>query len=102
MKCSAIALDITDRQNAYSMTIALRGIIELFRLIKREIEIYQEILAFLVSHDYSLVRIYGYYPIINRNKITFYQYLIYKFDFTALDGKEKWTVYKFTKNIYDI
>ncbi|KAI5808692.1 hypothetical protein DFH27DRAFT_235377 [Peziza echinospora] len=25
-----------------------------------------------------------------------------KFDFTELNGKEKWTAYKFTKNIYDI
>jgi hypothetical protein len=23
------------------------------------------------------------------------------FDFTVLDGKEKWTAYKFTKNVYD-
>jgi hypothetical protein len=23
------------------------------------------------------------------------------FDFTALDGKEKWTAYRFTKNVYD-
>jgi hypothetical protein len=35
-------------------------------------------------------------------KITFYCYAIYTFDFIALDSKEKWTAYKFTKNIYDI
>jgi hypothetical protein len=38
---------------------------------------------------------------INRNKTTFYCYPIYKFDFTELDGKEKWMAYKFTKNIYN-
>ena len=25
-----------------------------------------------------------------------------EFSFTALDGKDKWTAYKFTKNVYDI
>ena len=40
VKYSAVVLDITDRQNTHSMTIAVRGIIELFRLVKREKELY--------------------------------------------------------------
>jgi hypothetical protein len=40
IKCNTTALDITDRQNAYSMTIAVRDIIEFFRLVKREKELY--------------------------------------------------------------
>jgi hypothetical protein len=36
MKCGAVALDIADRQNAYSMTLAVRGIVKLFRAVKRE------------------------------------------------------------------
>jgi hypothetical protein len=32
----------------------------------------------------------------------FYRHPIHEFSFTALDGKEKWTAYKFTKNVYDI
>lgn len=51
-KCSAIALDVVNRQNAHSMTLAVRGVMELFKLVKREKELYQEILAFLVSHNY--------------------------------------------------
>jgi hypothetical protein len=31
----------------------------------------------------------------------YYRHPIHKFDFTTLDGKEKWTAYKFTKNVYD-
>ena len=84
------------------MTLAVRGIIELFRLVKRENELYWEILAFSISYDYQIVRIYGYYPIIDGKKTTFYRYLIHEFSFTVLDSKEKWTVYKFTKNIYNI
>lgn len=32
VKCGAGALDIADRQNAHSMTLAVRGIVELFRI----------------------------------------------------------------------
>ncbi|KAH8797828.1 hypothetical protein F5884DRAFT_635911, partial [Xylogone sp. PMI_703] len=33
---------------------------------------------------------------------TVYRHPIRTFDFTALDGREKRTAYKFTKNVYDI
>jgi hypothetical protein len=101
VKCGAAALDVADRQNAHSMTMAVRGVVELFRLVKREKELHREILAFLISHDHETVRIYGHYPVIDRNKTTFYRHPIRKFNFTELDGKEKWTAYKFTRNVYD-
>jgi hypothetical protein len=82
------------------MTLAVRGIVELFRLVKRETKLHGEILAFSISHDHQTVRIYGHYPIIDRKKITFYRHPIRTFDFTELDGKEKWTAYKFVINIY--
>ena len=102
VKCGAAALDVADRQNAHSMTLAVRGVVELFRLVKREKELHREILAFSVSHDHRSVRIYGHYPVIEGKKATFYRHAIHTFDFTALDGKEKWTAYKFTKNVYDV
>ncbi|OAF59173.2 hypothetical protein VC83_04387 [Pseudogymnoascus destructans] len=101
VKCGGAALDVADRQNAHSMTMAVRGIVELFRLVKREKELHREILAFSISHDHSSVRIYGHYPLIDGKQTTFYRHSIHKFDFTALEGKEKWTAYKFTKNVYD-
>ncbi|CZR52123.1 uncharacterized protein PAC_02000 [Phialocephala subalpina] len=102
VKCGAAALDVADRQNAHSMTLAVRGVVELFRLVERENELHREILAFSISHDHRMVRIYGHYPIIDGKKATFYRHPIHEFSFTALDGKEKWTAYKFTKNVYDI
>ena len=102
VKCGAAALDVADRQNAHSMTLAVRGIVELFRLLNRERELHREILGFSISHDHRTVRIYGHYPIIDGVKTTFYRHPIHTFDFTALEGKEKWTAYKFTKNVYDI
>merc|ERR1712000_801282 len=102
VKCGAAALDVADRQNAHSMTLAVRGVVELFRLVKSEQELHREILAFSISHDHRSVRIYGHYPVIEGRKTTFYRHPIHTFDFTALDGKEKWTAYKFTKSVYDI
>ncbi|EAA27880.3 hypothetical protein GE21DRAFT_9475 [Neurospora crassa] len=102
MKCGAAALDIADRQNAHSMTLAVRAIVELFRIVKREDEVNRQILAFSVSHDHQSVRIYGHYPVITDKDTKYYRHPIRKFDFTDLDGKEKWTAYRFIKNVYDI
>jgi hypothetical protein len=102
VKCGAAALDVADRQNAHSMTLAVRSVVELFRLVKREKELHREILAFSISHDHRTVRIYGHYPVINGSKTIFYRHPIHTFDFTALEGKEKWTTYKFTKNVYGV
>jgi len=84
------------------MTLAVREVVELFKLVEREKELYREILAFSVSHDHWMVRIYGYYPVIDGKKTTFYRHPTHTFDFTSLDRKEKWTTYKFIKNVYDI
>lgn len=81
--------------------MAIKNIIEFFKFIKREKELYRKIFAFSISYNYRIVRIYNYYFIIDKNKITFYYYLIYKFNFIALNNNKKWTAYKFIKNIYD-
>ncbi|KND86127.1 hypothetical protein TOPH_09249 [Tolypocladium ophioglossoides CBS 100239] len=101
VKCGAAALDIADRQNAHSMTLAVRGIVELFRAVKREDEVNRKILAFSVSHNHRSVRIYGHYPVITKKDIKYYRHPIHDFSFTALDGKDKWTAHRFTKNVYD-
>ena len=90
-KCGSGGLDIADRQNAHSMTVAVRGIVQLFKEVKREKELLRKVLAFSISHDDEVLRIFGHYPMIIRDKTTFYRHPIHKFDFTALDGKEKWT-----------
>lgn len=102
VKCGTATLDIADQQNAHSMTLAVRGIVEFFRLVDRETELHQQILAFSISHDNQAVRIYGHYPVVNSDKTTFYRHPIHTFDFTALEGRDKWTAYKFVRNAYDI
>ena len=102
VKCGAAALDVADRQNAHSMTVAVKGVVELYKAVKREKELHREILAFSISHDHRSVRIYGHYAVIEEDKTTFYRHPIHEFSFTALEGKDKWTAYKFTKNVYDV
>ncbi|KAL7921160.1 hypothetical protein ACQKWADRAFT_321649 [Trichoderma austrokoningii] len=65
VKCGATALEVADRQNAHSMTLAVRAVTALFRTVNREAE----------------------------------RHPIHAFSFTALDGKERWTAYRFIKNI---
>lgn len=102
VKCGNAALDVADRQNAHSMTIAARAVVELFRLIGREAEVHRRVLSFSVSHNHQAVRIYGYYPVIEGKDTKYYRHPIRRFDFVELNGKEKWTAYRFTKNVYDI
>ncbi|WPH02473.1 Hypothetical protein R9X50_00533700 [Acrodontium crateriforme] len=102
VKCGSAALDIADRQNAHSMTPAVRAVVELFRAVNREQEIHREILAFSISHDNETVRIYGHYAEVDEREPKYYRHTIRKFDFTELHGREKWTAYRFIKNIYDV
>lgn len=76
--------------------------VELFRLLKRESELHRQILAFSVSHNTHFAGLYGHYAEIDGQETKYYRYPIHSFDFTVFDGKEKWTAYRFTKNVYDI
>lgn len=102
VKCAS-ALDIADRQNVHSQTVALRGLIELFRLVGREDELYQEINGFSISHSDEYVRVWGHYAVINGKDFTFYRHLIAKFNISKTEqGDNRWTAYTFVQNIYDL
>ena len=102
VKCGSAGLDIADRQNLHSMTLAVRGIVELFRLVNRAEELHRQVLAFSISHDHETVRIYGHFPVIEGNRVTYWRYPLRKYDFTERKGMEKWTAYTFVKNVYDL
>lgn len=103
VKCGASALDIADRQNAHSQTVALRGLIELFRLVGREDELHQEINGFSISHSDEYVRVWGHYAVISGKDFTFYRHPIAKFDISKTEqGDNRWTAYTFVQNIYDL
>ena len=101
VKCGATGLDIADRQNAHSTTLAVRGVVELFKLAKRENELHRELLTFSISHDHRGVGLYGYYPITDGPKTKIYRHTIHAFDIIVLNGKERWTTYNFTVAVYN-
>ncbi|MCJ1312388.1 hypothetical protein MMC25_006062 [Agyrium rufum] len=102
VKCGAVAIDIADRQNAYTQSVILRGLYTLFRLVGREKEPHREINGFSISHTDVFMRIWGHYAVIDGDDVKYYRHQIRRFDFTDLNGKEKWTAYKFVRNIYDL
>ncbi|KAI9701455.1 MAG: hypothetical protein M1836_001510 [Candelina mexicana] len=101
VKCGNEALNIADRQNAHSASIAVNAVVELYRAVSRQDELHREILAFSVSHDNEAVRIYGHYALIDGASSRFYRHTLRKFDFTEQNGKDKWITYKFTRCVYD-
>lgn len=102
VKYDAAALDIADPPaERHSMILAVRGVVELFLAVKREDEVNQPILAFSVSQDHQFVRIYGHHAVINGKDAKYHRHPIPKFDFTDLDGRDKWTAYQFKLNVYN-
>ncbi|KAL9124693.1 MAG: hypothetical protein Q9217_006003, partial [Psora testacea] len=103
VKCGENGLNIADRQNAHSASMAVNAIVQLYRdrAVSRAGELHRKILVFSISHDHTMVNIYGHYALIEGDKTTFYRYLIRSFNFTDLDGKDRDLAYKFTRKVYD-
>ncbi len=102
VKCGNEGLNIADRQNAHSAAVAANAVVELYRLVSRQDELHRKILTYSISHDNEAVRMYGHYALIKENNTLFHRHPIKKFDFTNEDGEEKWTSYKFTRNVQDL
>ncbi len=114
VKCGEQTLDRADRQNAHSASIAVNALVQLYRALPviddphceeqalphlKDLD--RKILAFSISHDHRMVNIYGHYALITGENITFYRHCIHSFNFTALNGKERWKTYNFTRKVYD-
>lgn len=102
VKCGSASLDVADRQNALSMTIATRGVARLFREVGREKELDGEAVGFSVSHDTRSVLIFAHYVESTERGILCWREEVRTFCFTELDGKERGTSYRFIQNLYQI
>ncbi|KAF2728559.1 hypothetical protein EJ04DRAFT_569426 [Polyplosphaeria fusca] len=104
VKCGASALDVADRQNAHSQTVALQNLVVLFRLVGREKELHRAINGFSISHSDVDVRIWGHYAVIDEEYTKYYRHPIGEFSInnTELDRGKRWTAYTFVRNLYDI
>ncbi|KAI9674977.1 MAG: hypothetical protein M1817_001383 [Caeruleum heppii] len=93
-------LDIADRQNAHSMTLAVRGVIDLYQKVKRAPELHRKVLAFSISHDQHSVRIHSHYAEIDGSAIKYYRHRLKEIMILGDDGKDRWTAYQFVRNVY--
>ncbi|KAI9827228.1 MAG: hypothetical protein M1832_005366 [Thelocarpon impressellum] len=102
VKCGNEGLNIADRQNAHSASIAANAVVDLYRGLSRQHELHRELLAFSISHDHRTVRVYGHYALIDGRDASFYIEPVTTVDITSEHGKKRWTVYKFTRSVYDM
>ncbi|KAL7822971.1 hypothetical protein V8C26DRAFT_418645 [Trichoderma gracile] len=93
-------ISLGECQNAHSMTIGMRGVVELFRGVKREAELHRQILGWSIAHNHRRVEISAHYPVIYGDITNFHRKMIHSFDFS--DPKcDRWAAYRFTRNLYD-
>ena len=103
-------LDEADRHNIHSASIAVGAIIELYKAAfgttypDRMNELNGQVLAFSVSHNNSLVYLYGHYAVLSDDSTRtpkFYRYDIAIFSFTLYDGADRYKAYNFVRNVYE-
>lgn len=71
------------------MILKVRDIVKLFRLAKHKNKVHQKFFAFSISYAATTMKIYSYYPLINRKNITYFRHFIRLYDITDKKGKEK-------------
>ncbi|KAI9891712.1 MAG: hypothetical protein M1814_002462 [Vezdaea aestivalis] len=94
-------LNVADKQNAHSMTVAMKGLVDLFRSVGRQQDLHRKILAFSFSHDCQMVSINAHYPEIEGDETKYFRYTIGEFTFLGNGNQSQWISYKFTRAIYD-
>lgn len=100
VKCGKQALELADRSNANSMTIATRARVELYRRAGRLADIHRRVSGFSISHDDKSVRIYAHYAEVFGERPLYYRYLLRAFDCRDKNGQDRWTTYQFVINVY--
>ncbi|PWY84876.1 hypothetical protein BO70DRAFT_313158 [Aspergillus heteromorphus CBS 117.55] len=98
LRSSTGSLEIASRKNAHSMTRALRGVVELFKLAGRQDELHRRPLGFSISHDHLRVQIFVHYPVIEDGRTTYHRELLKSFD--LLSREDRWRPYKFVMALY--
>ncbi|KAI9777081.1 MAG: hypothetical protein M1816_004919 [Peltula sp. TS41687] len=103
VKCGRESLDMADRQNMHSCSVAVRAILRLeqeadkYRPGKKMDSLNGQFLVFSISHDQQDARLYGHYAIVQGEKWSYYRYPVRKFDLT--DYNSLLAIYNFVQNI---
>ncbi|OAP60430.1 hypothetical protein AYL99_05432 [Fonsecaea erecta] len=67
-KCDSQVVGLADRQNVYSMSVALEGVVDLFRRTNRLQELNGKALGLSISYDNDTVKMYAHYVVTNAQK----------------------------------
>ena len=96
VKCGREGLNIADRQNMHSCSVAVRAILRIEQeadkyrqkkgIEKKAESLNRQTLVFSISHDQQDARLYGHYVIVQEEKWTYYRYPVKKFDLTKTDS----------------
>jgi hypothetical protein len=98
VKSCNIPLIIADRQNAHSMFIAARAVVQLFKAAGCESEVNRKILSFSISHNNENVKIFSSFPVTRkRGSTTYYRHMIKSFQ---LSSDLRWTTRHFVMYVY--
>ncbi|KAF2862691.1 hypothetical protein K470DRAFT_255617 [Piedraia hortae CBS 480.64] len=94
--CSTYGLYYSRRRNAHSMTLAVRGVVELFRLVNREKEVDREILGWSAELERDILVISGHYAVINGPTQEYYRHKVLSLPWRG----QKWLPYQFFTNLH--
>ncbi|GLA01133.1 hypothetical protein AnigIFM60653_010989 [Aspergillus niger] len=94
---------VAERQNAHSMTRALRGIVELYRLSGRcQDELDRKILGFSICYSHSHAELYAHYIVTkDKTETCYYRHFLETFNFVGGGMEERWKSYKFVMALYN-
>jgi hypothetical protein len=96
--CDELVLQGVERKNMQSMGRALTGVVELFKLAKREKELHRRILGFSVSYNSSIACVHAYYPIVTKKtstsevKASYHRREIRRVVWATDNDKDRWTI----------
>ena len=99
-----------DRQNVHSASIAVKAIIELYKEAfgttdpARVEDLYGKILVYTVSHDNDRASLFGHFAVSSDHSDRDLEFYRYQFALTSLtldDGRDRYRIYNFVRNVYE-
>lgn len=93
-------IEAAENQNGYSMLVAVRAMVELFRAAKLEHTCSGHIMAFSMSYNHEWAYIFAYYPILDGAKTTIYRRKVYKYLLSPDDTDDTTRAWNFVRNVY--
>ncbi|KAI9046167.1 uncharacterized protein KD926_004005 [Aspergillus affinis] len=101
LKSANGSLETAIRQNSHTMARALRGVIELFKMVGRQDELHRSALGVFIIHNHCEVEIYVNFARIENGQATYHYELLEGFSFTWEEGRNRWSSYKFVMAFYE-